>query len=43
MDASRFYDTLKLAQRERYRFKDESAAPYANVPLVTIESQVGII
>ena len=34
MDAPRFYDALKLAQRERYKFKDESATPYLNVPLV---------
>jgi len=36
MDATRFYDALKLAQRTRYRFKDESATPFENVTLMPL-------
>jgi restriction system protein len=33
MDADRFYDALKIAQRARYEFKDDPTAPYFQVRL----------
>jgi restriction system protein len=43
IDAPRFLDALKIAQRNAYQFKDEPQTPYADVRLVTLESSMGAI
>jgi hypothetical protein len=42
VDASHFYDALKIAQRAKYKYRDDLAAPYNNVPLRELWSSTGV-
>lgn len=41
MDAARFYDSLKIAQRTRYRSKNDPTAPYTHAQLIDLHSSYG--
>ena len=41
VDATRFYDALKIAQRSRYRYVDDPTAAYTNAPLIELGTAYG--
>jgi len=41
VDASRFYDALKIAQRLHYRYKDDPGAPYNRADLMHLWNSYG--